>query len=359
MALFEAPVAHEATHYSNPYSNQELEFEEESSHYNSPETSHYSNPYSNPEFEEEIAHYSSPETSHYSNPEFEFEEEIAHYSNPETSHYSNPEFESEDEISQILGAIGSALGLGEYETGEADQFFGRIRRAISRVARIAAPLARRLAPLAARTLAGMIPGVGAIAGPLAGRLVGSLVREAEMEVEHAENQLLSMLAQEGEAEHPEAQEALVAEMMAGQAVSAESEDEAEAMLAATIPMTIRFMRAQRSMLPVTPALVQANARLVRTFRRQGRGGRQLLRLLPAIHRNTIAILRLLGRTQRLTTPAAVRAMSIATGRVMSNPQRVQRAIRRNMAMQARATRMSRPRGALPLRPTPRRQRIAV
>ncbi len=201
MALFEAPVAHEATHYSNPYSNQELEFEEESSHYNSPETSHYSNPYSNPEFEEEIAHYSSPETSHY----------------------SNPEFESEDEISQILGAIGSALGLGEYETGEADQFFGRIRRAISRVARIAAPLARRLAPLAARTLAGMIPGVGAIAGPLAGRLVGSLVREAEMEVEHAENQLLSMLAQEGEAEHPEAQEALVAEMMAGQAVSAESE----------------------------------------------------------------------------------------------------------------------------------------
>src|SRR5438128_6186095 len=225
MAMFEAPVAHEAIHYSNPYSNPEFEFEEELSHYSNPEVSHYSNPYSNPEFE--------------------------------------------DEIGRILGTP----GLGEYE---ADQFFGRIRRAIGKVARIAGPLARRLAPFAARALAGMIPGVGAIAGPLAGKLVGALVREAEMEVAQMENQLLSMLSQTGEAEHPEVHEALMAELMAGNAAAAESEDEAEAMLAATIPMTIRFMRAQRTMLPVTPALVQANARLVRTLRRQGPGGRQVL-----------------------------------------------------------------------------------
>ena len=309
MAMFEAPVAHEAIHYSNPYSNPEFEFEEELSHYSNPEASHYSNPYSNPEFE--------------------------------------------DEIGQILGTP----GLGEYE---ADQFFGRIRRAIGRVAKIAGPLARRLAPFAAKALAGMIPGVGAIAGPLAGKLVGALVREAEIEVAQMENQLLSMLSQTGEAEHPEVHEALMAELMAGNAAAAESEDEAEAMLAATIPMTIRFMRAQRTMLPVTPALVQANARLVRTLRRQGPGGRQLLRLLPAIHRNTIAILRRLARSRRLTTPTAVRAMSVATRRVMSSPQRAQRAIRRNMAMQVRATRMSRPRGTLPLRPTPRRrQQVAV
>jgi hypothetical protein len=181
-----------------------------------------------------------------------------------------------------------------------------------------------------------------------------------MEVAQMENQLLSMLSQTGEAEHPEVHEALMAELMAGNAAAAESEAEAEAMLAATIPMTIRFMRAQGTMLPVTPALVQANARLVRTLRRQGPGGRQLLRLLPAIHRNTIAILRRLSRSQRLTTPTAVRAMSVATRRVMSNPQRTQRAIRRNMAMQVRATRASRPRGTLPLRPTPRRrQRVTV
>jgi len=52
-------------------------------------------------------------------------------------------------------------------------------------------------------------------------------------------------------------------------------------------------------------------------------------------------------------------MSVATKRVMSNPQRVQRAIRRNMAMQVRASRMNQPRGTLPLRPTPRRQRVTV
>jgi len=352
MALFEAPVAHEATHYSNP----EFEFEDELTHFSNPEASPFSNPFSNPEFEfeDELTHFSNPEASPFSNPfsnpEFEFEDEL--------THFSNPEFEAEDEIGQILGTIGGALGLGEYETGEADMFFGRIRRAIKKASSFLAPLAKRFAPLAARALAGMIPGVGAIAGPLAGKLVGALVREAEMEVEHAENQLINMLAQEGEAEHPEAQEALIAEMMAGQAAAAESEDEAEAMLSATIPMTIRFMRAQRSVMPVTPALVQANARLVRTFRRQGRSGRQLLRLLPTINRNTIAILRILSQRQRVTTPTAVRAMSIATRRVMSNPRRVQKAIRRNMAMQVRATRMNRPRGTLPLRPTPRRQRVA-
>src|SRR6184192_4194183 len=149
MAMFEAPVTHEASHYGNAYSNPELEFEEELSHYSNPEASHYSNPYSNPEFEfeDESAHYSNP----YSNPEFEFEDESAHY--------SNPELEFEDEISAILGPTAE----GEYE---ADQFFGRIRRAIRKVAKIAAPLAKRLAPFAAKALASIIPGGGVIAGPL-------------------------------------------------------------------------------------------------------------------------------------------------------------------------------------------------
>src|SRR5437762_9994315 len=143
MAMFEAPVAHEADHYSNPeashYSNPEFEFEDELSHYSNPEASHYSNPYSNPEFEfeDELSHYSNPEASHYSNP------------------YSNPELEGEEEISQILGEA----GLGEYED-EADKFFGWIRRAIKKAARFVGPLAKKLAPFAARALAGMIPGVG-------------------------------------------------------------------------------------------------------------------------------------------------------------------------------------------------------
>src|SRR5438270_153679 len=199
MAMFEAPVTHEASHYGNAYSNPELEFEEE--------------------------------LSHYSNPEFEFEDESAHY--------SNPELEFEDEISAILGPTAE----GEYE---ADQFFGRIRRAIRKVAKIAAPLAKRLAPFAAKALAGIIPGGGLIAGPLVDKIVSSVAGEAEMEVAQMENQLLNKLSQTGEVEHPEVHEALLAELLAGNATAAQSEAEAEAMLAATIPMTIKFMRAPRT-----------------------------------------------------------------------------------------------------------------
>src|SRR6266496_3496289 len=97
-------------------------------------------------FEAPVTH----EASHYSNPDIEFEFE------DEAAHYSNPELEFEDEISAILGPTAE----GEYE---ADQFFGRIRRAIGKVAKMAAPFAKKLAPFAAKALFVMIPGAGGIA----------------------------------------------------------------------------------------------------------------------------------------------------------------------------------------------------
>src|SRR5438270_369962 len=95
---------HEGSHYSNPYSNPEMEEEWET--HETPEGTHYSNPYSNPEMEWEThegSHYSNPysnpemewemhEGSHYSNPEWETHEG-SHYSNP----YSNPEWEDESD----------------------------------------------------------------------------------------------------------------------------------------------------------------------------------------------------------------------------------------------------------------------
>src|SRR5947209_18337275 len=150
-------------------------------------------------------------------------------------------------------------------------FFGKIGRFIKRAAKVVAPIAKRLAPIAAKALIGAIPGVGAVAGPLAGKLVGTLLREAELEVSHMEHQFVNELTHEGETAHPEVHEALLSELMAAQASAAPNEAEAEAMMAATIPLTIRFMRADRALLPVTPGLVQANARLVRVLGRQGRG----------------------------------------------------------------------------------------
>ena len=204
----------------------------------------------------------------------------------------------------------------------------------------------------------MIPGVGAIAAPLAGRLVGSLVSEAEMEVAEMENHFVNTFAETGEAEHPEVHEALLSELLAANAVGAQTEAEAEAEIGATIPLTIRVMRAGRSVLPVTPALVQANVRLVKTLRRQGQGGRELMRLLPTINRLAVAILNRAARLQRLTSPLAVRAMAVATNRVMSNPRTVRKVVQRNMALRVRAQ-AAKPRGRLPLRPSPRRRQVRV
>lgn len=135
------------------------------------------------------------------------------------------------------------------------------------------------------------------------------------------------------------------------AETGEAEAEAEAEIGATVPLTIRVMRARR-VLPVTPALVQANVRLVKTLRRRGQGGRELMRLLPTINRLAVAILKRASRIQRLTSPVAVRAMAVATKRVMNNPRKVHKAVQRNMALRVRAQ-AAKPRGRLPLRPATR------
>jgi hypothetical protein len=350
MALFEAPIAHEAVHYSSPeihYSTPEFEYEYEDE----------AHPYSNPELEYEgllgniISGIGGLLGGGEVGQEFEYE-----YEDEAT------EEEFEGLLGNILGGIGSLLGGGEIgqefeDEYEADLFFKRIGRAIKRVSRVVAPIAKRLAPIATRALVGMIPGVGAIAAPLAGQLVGSLVSEAEMEVAAMENHFTNTYAETGEAEHPEVHEALLSELLAANAVGAATEAEAEAEIGATIPLTIRVMRARR-VLPVTPALVQANVRLVKTLRRQGQGGRELLRLLPTINRLAVAILNRASRIQRLTSPFAVRAMAVATNRVMRNPRKVRKAVQRNMALRVRAQ-AARPRGRLPLRPSPRRRQVRI
>jgi hypothetical protein len=261
--------------------------------------------YSNPEFEGEATHYSNP----YSTPEMELE-----------SHYSNPEFEDE---------------------AEADLFFKRAFRAIKRagsfVLRRLAPLARRLAPLAAGALGSLIPGVGAIAGPLASRLTATLVKEGEFEASNLEAQLFGANEMEAEVGESEAShEAALTELLAAEAAELESEAEAEALLAAALPLTISIMGGSRALRPVTPILAQATGRLIQVLRREGPGGRQLLRVIPSVQRRTVATLRAAARAgQPISGPMAVRAMSAATGNVLSNPRLLQRAITRNAVLRQR------------------------
>ena len=299
--MFETAGSHE-THYSNPYSNPETEWEMEA--YSNPETEWETEAYSNPETEWE-SHYSNP----YSIPEMEWE---SHYSNP----YSNPEMEWEDE--------------GEY-------FFKSLWKGVKKIGGALAPLAKKFAPQIAGTLVGMIPGVGSVLAPLASKAAGSLLKEGEAEAEHLEAQLF--ISHEGELEVSNTeigQQLALTEFLASQAAEAETEAEAEAAIAASLPITITIMGGRRALRPVVPILSQANARVVSALRRRGPAGSELLRLMPTVHRQTIGTLHAAARAgQPITAPVALKALAHVTRKVLSNPRMVARGVDRNVFLKNR------------------------
>ena len=331
-AIFEAPAAHEAGHgYGEAsyegYGGQETGFE----------------------FEWELH-----EASHHAQPEASYEGEFGaqasyEYETYEADGYAGQEWagEWEDEFgAQELYEQGTYEAEGEYVgqewagewEDEADQFFGAIKRVAKRIGRVVGPLAKRFAPFAAKALAGMIPGVGVIAGPLAGKLTGALLREGEQEAAQFEATAFGAGEFQGEIGAGEAaEEAALTELIAAEATLAEAEGEAEAALATALPITITIMGGRRALRPVMPALAQANGRLVRLMRRQGPAGRQMLRLVPTIQRQTVGTLRAAARNGRpITAPLAVRALAAATQNVLGNPRQVERGIARNLALRQRS-----------------------
>ncbi|NJM45843.1 MAG: hypothetical protein HC860_06420 [Alkalinema sp. RU_4_3] len=286
--MFEASAPHSANSYSNP------EFESSWEANNEWET--------NPEFEMQ----NEWETNPYGNPEFENSWEANPYSNPEV----NPE--------------------GEF-------FFKRMRKGLGSLTKVAVPLARKLAPNVARSLVGMIPGVGAVASPWAGKLTGALLQEAEMEVAQMEANLFGTNEAEAEVANAEvAYEAALTEFLAAQAAESSNEAEAEAAIAATLPITITIMGGKRALRSVMPTMTQATGRLAKVLSQQGPVGKQLLRTIPTIQRRTIASLKAAARQgQPINSATAVKAMATATNRVLSNPQAVQKAVVRNAVIRQR------------------------
>lgn len=355
--FFETAAANGASSYSNPEANLfgtpglASEFEEETSNYSSPEAGAFGMGEMEGEEEFELgAGEMSPETG------YEFEEEANPFGSleigQEASYSQSPEAMPEYEVDRLLGFAGESQYEWESEfESEADPFFGRIVRAAKRIGRRATPLLKRVAPMAARTLVGMIPGVGAVAGPLAGKLASTLVQEAEMEVAQMESEMTHMFAHQeitSETAHPEMQEAALTEVLAAEAATAPTLAEAEANLAAALPITITIMGARQPLRRVMPVLTQANTRLVGTLRRQGRVGRQLLRTVPTIQRRTAATLKKVAqRGQPITAPLAVGTMATVTNRVLSNPRLVSRAIQRNAIIRARTAPL-RPAGRAPI-----------
>lgn len=164
--------------------------------------------------------------------------------------------------------------------------------------------------------------------------LGNILAQGESEAEAVEAQLFGANEFEGEiAAHELAHEAALTEVMAAEAAHTESLGEAEAVLNATLPITIRIMGGQRALRSVVPALVKANTQLVRSLHQQGRPVRQLVRATPAINRRVVGSLKAIKRTGRPITPALVSGvMAGQAARVLGTPQITGRALVRNVAI---------------------------
>jgi hypothetical protein len=229
----------------------------------------------------------------------------------------------------------AGTGEWEWEAGagewEADAFsFGGLLRGIGSIAKKALPMATKM-------LGSMIPGVGPIAGPLLGQLAGSLVGQGEAEAAATEAEAFGGNHGEAEIGNSEtAHEAALSELLAAEAAMAPSEAEAASTISATLPLTIKIMRAGRAVRPVMPVLTQANARVAGALRRSGPQGKQLQRAMPSIQRVAVGTLKsAASQGRRITPQLAVDSMATATRRVLGNPRRTEAVVRRNAALRQR------------------------
>jgi hypothetical protein len=276
------------------------------------------------------------EVTHYSNPyagEGEDELEVHEWEMPELAHEAS--HESEDEMEWELPEMAPAHVFAateyedEWESPETHEMFPPrfARRPLMRRVRRLLPLARAAMPGVVRII------IGIPAGSLL-RQLGPVVREGEYEATAFEAQLFGTNEAEGEvAGHESAHEAALTEVLAAEAAHTEQVGEAEALLGAALPITIRIMGGGRGVRRITPTLMRANTRLVSSLHRGGAARRQLVRLVPTIHRRTIASLRAAQRAGRPLTPQlAARVMAAQSARVLGSPAISGRALVRNAAI---------------------------
>lgn len=133
------------------------------------------------------------------------------------------------------------------------------------------------------------------------------------------------------AAHSLAQEAALTEVMGAEAAHTGSESEAQALLGAALPLSMRVVGGRIGTRRLTPTLMRVNAQLVLQLHRQDKDGRQLLRAMPAVQRRTICSLNAAQRAGIPVTPAlASQVMTGQAARVLSTPQIARRALVRNM-----------------------------
>ena len=245
-------------------------------------------------------------------------------------------------------------------SGEADPFLSSLlqsgARALPAIKQALIPAARQLIPEASQAIGTALTNV-LLPDPAAGpggrsgtggagsgrqralRLLHELrgmVLRGEAEAEAAEAALFGTGSGELESGHPDADQAALTEVLAAEAAHTPSEAEAQALLGAALPITIRTMRGRRQLRPVTPALVRANARLVHGLRQSGPAGPNLLRLVPKIQRNTVATIKQQQRSGRPVPPSMVAPIMAAQAtRVLGTPRKCGPALVRNAVVRQR------------------------
>jgi hypothetical protein len=229
-------------------------------------------------------------------------------------------------------------------------------KALPALGRALMPTVRRLIPVAKQAIGTTIknvlapdapPGAAAARSPggsgtgrqralhLIRQLRGIILR-GEAEAEAAEAALFGTAETEWESGHPAAHEAALTEVLAAEAAHTASEAEAEALLGAALPITIRIMSGRRRLRRLTPSLVRANTRLVRGLRRSGPAGPQLLRLVPKIQRNSVATINQLQRSGQKVRPTMVAPIVAASAaRVLGTPSKCGPALVRNTVVRQR------------------------
>ncbi len=330
--------------------------------------------------------WESPETHEWEgSPEWEGSFEGAH--EWEGAHEGSMEWEGGNEASpewegSFEGAQeweGAHEGVLEWEGAqewegatEADPFLPFLAplaaKAIPMIARAAAPYARKLVPIAARAVGAAVRSVlepsppsvsptspssptrrvaparapGGVGGRRTAlrlvRQLHGLIQRGEAEAAQAEAAFFGHGEMEWEVgESPTAEDAALTEVLAAEAAHTASEAEAEALLGAALPITIRIIAGRRSMRRVSPASVQANGRLVRGLRRSGPAGPQLLRTVPTIQRRTLGSLRAMQRAGRPIRPNMVAPLMAAhAAKVLGTPRVCGPALVRNTVIRQRS-----------------------
>jgi hypothetical protein len=338
-----------------------------------PSTNGYASPFQTQEWEYPEAHEWEGTTEWEASPEWEGANEWEGTHEGSTEWEGSPEWEGTHEGSMEWEAAHewetAHEGSREWEGSmEADPFLPFLAplaaKALPVIARAAVPYVRRLLPVARRAIGTAVQSVlappparpayrtigprptGVAAGSgrqtalrLVRRLHG-LIQRGEAEAAEAEAAFFGNADGELEWEvgqHPAAHEAALTEVLAAEAAHTASEAEAQALLGAALPITIRIIAGPRALRRVTPALVQANAGLVRGLRGSGPRGPQLLRTVPTIQRRTLASLKAMYRSGRPIRPTMVAPLMAAhAAKVLATPRICGPALVRNTVIRQRA-----------------------